>query len=305
MRKLVMAMTCYGSYIDTFYRYCLPSLMAPGNIPTLMKQYDIEFVIHTDNAGLVHFKDFPNVVCDVDAGDKYEMIGRHQRLDLNFAKNIGADYHLLMPDFIYSANCFAGVMKAVERGHKAIARLVISAVQENITASLDRPHSSVELATLSLKHMHPRVKSWMALKDGQFPNLHVQVWHCGYTLKMCSPHATPVFIANEVIKIPPVPLAIDSVLDMAIEGKIYFPKPTDGIVIIEISPLDSPIHKHARVNANEFVSILKGNTRYSAALQQLFFEETIDEVSSCGDWSAEEAQKQKELITRALNGDYL
>lgn len=293
-------MTCYGSYVDTFFDYCLPSLMAQGNLPTLCKHFEVGFVIHTDKESAPRFKELKAALFhDITDGDKYEMTGKHQNHDLTLAKILGADYHLCMPDFIYSENCFAGVIKAIERGHKAIARLVVSTVKEDITPELNRPRSAIDLATLSLQHMHPGIQNWRATKDGYYPNTHVLAWETKDRLRMCSPHMTPVYIANEAIDAcSNYPL--DSILDIVVAGDIYLPQPEDDMVIIEISPRDGRKPEETRVDLKEFNRIFQWDTRSSKKQLQLFQQETVDAIRGSGEWNDVEISEQKAIVRHAL-----
>lgn len=284
MRKILLGMSAWGSYVDTFFRYTFPSLNAEGNLPALKKHFDVGFVVHTDKENAPRFAEKGMATfCDVGEGDKYEIIGRHQNHDLTLAKITGADYHCLMPDFVYSNNCFKGVLEAIKNGHKAITRLVVSTSQEEMSSAL-RPYfidtlsiSAEALATLSLKYIHPGIKHWLATKEG-YPNTHVLAWEGRNTLHMCSPHQSPVYIANEVINPVPFCIPIDCILDQVIVGDIYCPKPDDGIVIVEISRNDSRNNEDKRIDLNEFSRIFKWDTKGSFRQLSIFNEETVDPI---------------------------
>lgn len=300
-------MSAWGSHLDTFLKHGLPSLMTYGNLPALSEKYDIGINIHTNQAGVnvLSKVNIPLMIyTDVTDEDKYRQLGRHQHKDLRQAKDIGADYHLLMPDFIYSENCFAGVMKAVERGHKAIARLVVSTEQESIIPLLKLNMSATYLATISLLHMHPGIKHWLATKGG-FPNTHVVAWEGQDTLRMHSPHCSPVYIANEVIKIDDSNTPLDAILDKVIDGDIYLPNQGDGIVIIEMSPKESRKEDMIRVDITEFIRILWCDMKGSNEQLQIFGKQTADAIdrSMLGDrpyWNDVEISEQKSMIVNAI-----
>lgn len=284
-----MGVTVYGSYIDTFLKYCIPSLLAEGNFPALSKERHIIINVHTDLAGRALLTDKLANIDHVEWGitpdviksdDKYEQLGRHQNADLREAKRISADYHCLMPDFIYSHNCFANVLRSP---HKAICRLVLSTSQEQMLPSL-RPYfidtlsiSAEALATLALKHIHPGVKHWLATKEG-YPASHVIVWEGQNTLHMCSPHCTPVYIAHEVNNAGNYVLPLDGILDRIIKGEIYCTKPSDEIVIAEISPDKGRKPDEARVDLNEFCRCMKWDINDSFMQLHVFNSETIDPI---------------------------
>ena len=299
-RPLLIGATIYGDdYLDRFFRFCLPSLMTEGNLGILMKTREVRIVIHTDKAGEKRFDGAFPVICDVDGSNKYDMIGRHEHQDLAIAKEKGADYHLLLPDFVYSDNCFAGVLKAVERGHKAISRLVVSTVQETIAPHLVLPRNAIELATLSLQHIHPGVRHWLVDEEG-LPNNHVLAWQTIDRLRMCSPHQTLVYIANEVIRPDNSNLPLDCILDRIIDGPIYCPQPEDEICIIELSPRDSRQPNDKHVDLKEFVRIMDWDTKGSKAQQELFLQETVDAIEANGEWNDIEISEQKSIIAECL-----
>ena len=51
---LCLGSVAYGSYVDTLLDYCLPSLMAEGNLPALHGAW---LIIYTDDAGEKKIKD--------------------------------------------------------------------------------------------------------------------------------------------------------------------------------------------------------------------------------------------------------
>lgn len=300
MRPILLGMTCYGErYLNLFFKHCLPSLMSEGNFPYLNKHRDVRLLIHTDAQGQSCFQDIGiPTLCDVDGSDKYAMIGRHEKMDLTIAKEKGADFHLLMPDYVYSENCFKGILKAAEK-HRAITRLVVSTVQEDMAPELNKPRSAKELATLSLKHIHPGVKHWLADREG-LPNNHVIAWQTKDRLRMCSPHQTPVYIANEAIRIADSDAPLDCILDKIIEGPIYCPQPEDEICIIELSPRDSRLPNDKRIDLQEFIRIMQWDTGESKSQQELFLQETVDAIDGNGNWNDVEISEQKDIIRYAL-----
>lgn len=304
MRPIVLGMTCYGQrYLHSFLNYTLPSLLSEGNLPTLIKSRDVRLVIHTDAEGekIFHERGLP-VVADVVPMDKYELIGKHQHFDLALAKEKGADYHLLMPDFVYSGDFFKNMLKAAEK-HTAITRLVVSTAQETIWPFLKVGMPAKELATLSLQHMHPGIRHWL-MPEGGLPNNHVIVWETEHTLRMCSPHQTVVYIANEAIKLDDSNVSLDAILDKVIDGPIYCTKPEDEMVIIEISPKDSRQPNDRAVDLKEFTRVFKWNTKNSAKQFEIFQEETIDpinrEVLSSDWWNDIDISRQKSIVMAAI-----
>jgi hypothetical protein len=307
MRPLLLGMTCYGErYINSFFNYTLPSLLSEGNIPALLKLRDVRFAVHTDKGSAHHFSDRGFIpICDVMEGDKYEQMGIHQHFDLALAKAKGADYHLLMPDFVYSGEFFTRMQEASKK-HTAITRLVVSTAQETIWPYLKVGITAKELATLSLQHIHPGVRHWL-VPDSGLPNNHVLAWQTENTLRMCSPHQTVVYIAHEAIKLDNSNLPLDSILDRIIEGPIYCPKPSDEMVIIEMSPRDSRKPNDKAIDLMEFVRIFKADTNNSPKQLEIFQEETVDSINRNalgGCWFNDiEISQQKRMVVKAIKGE--
>lgn len=320
MKPIVLGMTCYSSHIETFLNWTLPSLLAPGNFPALSKERVIQINIHTDSAGYallcqqIPYPPGVEFMFYMDASpreEKYLQLGQHQSADLRKAKNMGADYHCLMPDFVYSQDYFTGVLAAAERGHKAIARLVLSTTKEFICPELEKyRHDGVlllpanHLATLGLIYIHQGVEHWLAERI-DYPNTHVLVWEGENTLHLCSPHCTPVYIANEAICPVESNSPIDGILDKVIIGDIYCPKPEDGIVQIEITPKDKRPLQEKRVDLKEFTRIFQVDTYSSPRQFQIWDAETIDPIrremlGSWGWWNDVHIATHKQVVNEAL-----
>lgn len=299
MKPIILGTTVYGRHIDLFVNWCLASILSLGNLPALSKERFIKINLHTDHKGrcllpsmmsLHNMKSLPanvefTLINDVTIEEKYALLGRHQNADLREAKEIGADYHCLMPDFIYSENAFAGILAAVERGHKAIGRLVMSTAQEFVCSRLEKyrydgalvvPH--IDLATIGLSHIHTGCANWLAQEDS-YPDCHVQAFETKNTLRMLSPHLSPVYIAHEAIKIPDNNMPLDCQLNAITSEPIYCPKVEDGIGIIEITPRNARISNNKRVDLTEFSRIFRVNTRHSFAQYTIFNEETVDPLN--------------------------
>lgn len=310
---ILLGMSVWGDYVDKFLHWTLPSLMAPGNLPSI----EAVFNIHTDEEGYKKLNHLPyniNFYFDVTKEDKYFQLGKHQEKDLKKAKELKADYHCLMPDFIYSENTFRGIMEASQK-HKVIGRLIMSSVQENICPELEKfrydgvlliPH--ITLSTLALKYIHPGINYWLA-EEYVYPNIHIQCFEMENTLVMLSPHVSPVFIASDAINLPGDGWPVDSRLDKITNEPIYCTKLEDGICITEITPKHSRKIDNRKLNIMEFALMLRYNCSYSDKLLKLFNEPTIDPInrSMLGKrfhWAPESQKEMVKYINNALNESY-
>lgn len=292
-KPFLMGMSAWGGHIDTFLEWTLPSLMANGNLPALRDKYRVLINIHTDRDGRKYICDnlpFVNgvdfrIMTDANKGDdKYAQLGSHQNSDLCEAKRIGADYHLLMPDFVYSHDFFVGVLKCIKRGHKAIARLVLSTCARSAISELEKYRAwnvisvpAADLATIGLRNIHPRIKHWFVEGD-KYPNIHVVAWKGEFALHMHSPHCSPVYIANEAILIPNCIKPLDSILNQAIDSDIYCTSINDGIVAIEISLDNEECPDQFAVGLNEFCRIIRENSNNSEKQLAVFKNGTVDPI---------------------------
>lgn len=311
MKKVIIGVTAYDGHIDTFLNYCLPSLMTNGNLPALAKEREIIFNIHTkknDLSRLIGCIEYRwGITCDATDSEKYSQLGYHQNADLQKAKKLGADYICLMPDYVYSENCFKGVLKALERGHKAIGRLVVSTKMESMLPSLKPNMSALELATLSLMHIHPGIRNWLITPIG-YPATHVVAYVGKVMLSMHSPHIHPVYITNEVIRNRDSDVTLDCVLDSIVEGDIYCTKPEDEIVIVELTPTANRAPQYDVVDENEFIRLFRWDTNGSAKQLAIFEQGTVDAINRAmigndNYWTNEEISDMKERVSNVLRGD--
>ena len=304
MKPFLIGMTVYGEhYAHLFNTICWPSLMAKGNLPYLKDHRDVGLVIHTDAKTAPLLKDLPFPLLDVTDEEKYFQLGRHQNYDLRAAHKCGADYHCMMPDYYYVDDCFANILKAAARGHKAVARLVVSTNEETITPWLVPGLSLREMATLSLLHMHPGVQHWKAQKEN-YPNNHVIVWNSKDHLHLNSPHLTPVYIAHEVMTPGDYFKPIDNILDLVISGDIHCTQPEDGIGILEIAAPDGRKPNDERIDLKEFVRIFKANTYNSEKQFKIFTQGTVDPINravlSDDYWNEVDILEQQRIINQAI-----
>lgn len=310
MKPVLIGMSAWGNHIDTFLKYTLPSLMAEGNLPALAKERDIVFNIHTKKEdlsrlmGAVEYK--WQAVCDADDSEKYYQLGHHQNADLRKAKKMGADYVCLMPDYVYSEKCFEGILRALSRGHKAIARLCLSTVMETIIPELTKPLSASSLATLGLMHIHPGIRNWLITPTG-YPGTHVIGYVGKDTLTLHSAHLHPVYIANEGIRVSDGHLPIDGGLDEIIDGDIYCPKPEDGIIIVELTPEANRKPDYRTTDMKEFVRRFKWDTQNSLKQRAIFHQATIDPIDrkmmgNDNYWDDKEIAEMQKTVYDALKG---
>lgn len=345
-RPFVIGFSVWGEqYLGMLLNYCLPSLLAEGNLPALCKERQPIFFIHTNaqSKAIIEQSEVMKRVKDLnvlilyqmvneelvkhfgdDPGNKYWHLGMVQSLDLYFAKNMDADYHLLMPDTVYSDRHFVGILKAVERGQKAIIRLILSTRMEGICPEVDAyRHNGVisvpagDLAAFSVKHIHSASKAWIITNRDiatEASNSHVVVWEGKDTLHMYSPHQTILYLDREILrKIPNrYYMTLDSELEKIIpeDCSIYCPKPEDAICLVEATPEKQRPTELVRNPIKEFCRLFwYGGAQESMSYWRIFSEAVIDPLNRDKlpgrDYMMDDQIREaKEAIDRALLSTY-
>lgn len=272
MRNFVIAGAAWGyHYTDMLLKYCLPSMVV--SIEALTRDRKVIISLHTDHPHKIQsspiMHDLRNMgvedhyfPLDADDGmEKYRRLGKYQALGLDFARSIHADYHSLMPDHLYSKEHFYGLMAAVERGHRAIARLCLSTFLDPWDEDL-KPYmvegmifiSCADLTALALKNLHPRAQVWAVGADATFPGSHVTFFEGEHTLNMFSPHQSVLYIDRDEIQPVTSGRPLDNELESitSVDCPIYCSKAEDKIGLIEITRADSIIGKEVRGLVHNF-----------------------------------------------------
>ena len=216
-----------------------------------------------------------------------------QSLDIYFAKTLKADYHLLMPDTVYSDSHFIGLLGAASQGHKAIIRLMLSTRMEGICPVIDTYRRNdvisipaADLAALSVKHIHSALRLWVVTgldTSVEVSNSHVVVWEGKDTLHMLSPHQTILYLDHEVTSVSPrrFYMTLDSELDKIIPADypIYCPKPSDEICLVEVTADKERPSGLKRSPLNEFCQIFWCSSQQSMVYWRIFSEDIVDPLN--------------------------
>ena len=297
--NFLIAFSCWGeSYLDSFLRFCLPSLLANGNLPFLAKNRNVIINIHTDLNGETKLKSSKIIkdlkkldihvkyqilnknllkTISLDLNNRYWHIGMTQSLDLYLAKKLNADFHLLMPDTIYSDMHFSGIINAVDRGNEVITSLGLSTIKEKIILEIEKYRDkknkivipTCDLASLSINNIHPASESWISTNCDnatELPNLFMIAWEAEKSIHIMSPHQTILFLSRNVTKNIPTRLfmSLDSELDAIIPKNIrtYLPQKQDEIFLVEMTSV-----KQVRYVGNKKNSISEFCRQFWAASQ--------------------------------------
>ncbi len=341
MRSFVIGVSVWGQhYIKILLDYCLPSLLTEGNLGILCKERQLIILVHTDEEGkeLLENSDSVQKVRAKGAMIIYKMVnpqltkyfadnpdykywhlGMIQSLELYLAKTLDADYHILMPDSIYSNNHFAGLLRAVERGHKAILRLMLSTRMEGVCPKVEAYRKdgvisipAADLTSLSLDNVHSASRAWIVTNNNiekEMPNIYVLVWEGRDAAYTSSPHQTLLYLDREISRGIPKRyfITLDSELDKIIPENvpIYCPKIEDEICLIEMTSEKQRPRELKWSSLTDFCRSFWFGTQGSMKYWRIFDQENIDPINremipERGYMSETDIRKAKKTIQDAL-----
>ena len=181
----VVALVWGNEYIDPFLELSLPSLLAPGNIPSLGAVAPVVFKFFTQAADVPRLTADPTVealrkvaevrfetVDNLIKSDKYAVMRTCHREALQDAYLVRAAVVFVVPDAVQSDGSFATVAKVVQAGKRVVMVPSLRVVKESAAAQLRRRYmptpgepvvaSARELVRLGMSHMHPdcRTRFW-------------------------------------------------------------------------------------------------------------------------------------------------
>ncbi len=175
-------------YRRLFTTLCLPSLLAPGNIPALVNKADARFVMACTRTdwdalqgsplmGLLrrHIEPVFVEIPDPQPGDdKFRIMTHSHRIAADMAIAAKAYGSYLCPDGMLSDGSVATLQRMVAEGAKVVLGSALRHVQETFLPALAahpgvRPNEPIaltprDLMRLSLAHLHPQavVRDWDA-----------------------------------------------------------------------------------------------------------------------------------------------
>jgi hypothetical protein len=232
LKPLILSFSIWGeSYIRLFCNYCIPTLMAEGNLPAVSKlrnisvdicahSADIEIIKHQEvvktlsEICTIHFVEFPEslVTCEGykrnDFNFRYNIYGGFHHLSIERARSIGADVMCLGPDNIYSNGSFLYYVQCIDNGFTAVLFNATRAQAEFLIPLLDTmkdPDSgaltinSDEMVYFSTQFIHHSFMQYV-VSDIQMP-IWRSAFYIPYThgLYIRGYHLHPVIIAAAAI----------------------------------------------------------------------------------------------------------
>lgn len=255
------------AFIETFSRYCIPTLLAPANLKALLA-LNARIVIFTptedflsvfkktgplERAGLrVQLMALPReLVPDSDAKRKspkepvYRTLGAVQNLTLQMAAHAGQGYHFFVPDHTYSDRYFEAMAEQAGKGVDAIAHGAVSIDMEDAKAELETFRQGGALAIparklgdIGSRHLHQQMQaSVMNAAEGVMPVSQTVIWRGRDALHFAGPIFNPVWLSPRLTRQAPVcyPTTLDAELPRLMPSGFDIPGPDAEMVFAELS----------------------------------------------------------------------
>lgn len=260
---IVMPLLMFGEeYITRFARYCMPSLLAPGNMGPLAGRsrmliytteanrqgvYDVTRPLHACGMDIL-IRTLPDSFTEKHL--RYMTLGTVHQLGFHAAAHWRAGYHMLQPDHVFSDKFFTGLARLGAK-HGAVGQTTISADVASIGSVLEYLKTdgvlaipAKELGHLCWNHLHemypPFICNDMRIPD-EAPPTTPHVWVSKDRLIIYNWHMNVDYVAPELVAQVPVPGAftcyatIDSIWPYVCSRTPVQPTLEDEMICIELS----------------------------------------------------------------------
>lgn len=159
-----------------FAQYCLPSLLAPGNLPALAARHILTLRILTTEADVAKLEAVVNrysMPCRVEvtavSNETAPSATLHQRGWLQAVEDAEQDNAFLAvvhPDTMWSNGSFTDLARRIDRGADVILKAILGATSESLLPELQSRYpdagngeplafSGRELVAMGVRHLHP------------------------------------------------------------------------------------------------------------------------------------------------------
>jgi hypothetical protein len=327
---ILIATSVWGTkYLGRFLTLCLPSLLEESNLSAL-KEKKARIFIHTNPDGQKIISNHPIVDEFIRSGimvqvmlindevlemietiphAKYWHLGMTQSMHLQYAKALDIDYHLMMPDMVYSAGYFERLFNL---RRQVITHGCISCCESDMPFDYYRNGlalsiPAVTLMTLSLMHAHKRADMHFVKKSKNFPRSHLLIFEGKDDVSIMAPHQSIAFLSKKIIrKIPDrIFFTLDSELDKIVgDAYIYTPNAKDALVMSEVSGEVEVYQRKEARDVAEYCEVFRARipekTLYPIFLQGMSF--PIDRTMLGDRWymEASEIEAMKKEVKEAL-----
>jgi hypothetical protein len=158
------SMVVWGeAFVNFFLEFCLPSLLAPGNIPFIEHRVGSKFILHTRDVDLQTIADSAafrllREVVEVEIRflhpeglAPHETLSRSHRETMRLADSIEVPVIFLSPDTIWSNGSIAAVDRILSRGKRVIFLSSLRLVKEDAEPFIKRLFESRKSVALSVE----------------------------------------------------------------------------------------------------------------------------------------------------------
>lgn len=264
---LLMGCPIWGrDYIDRFFFFCLPSIVAPANLEAL-RENGARLVIYTPDENenverfwlmkqalahrgiLAQIRTIPvEVMAQIEDKplNKYWLLGTVQNLLVQMAGHYGMAFHSLHPDHLYAHEYFPNMFR-IARDYDGIAQTGISADIEACLPELEQWRKDgalvipdLELGDMGFRHLHKQTR-YNVMNDvditQELPNSHFQCWVARDRLMLFCCHMNAAYLSAQACAQAPIRLhnALDTELPAFMPQVVCVPEVEDGMTFIELS----------------------------------------------------------------------
>lgn len=286
MKSVRFILVVWGEeFIQTLCEICIPSLLAPGNIPYFSDHFKCKFHIITDASGkkqleqeasIQRLRKFGEIIIDsakIDNDHKYKQMSDLQNIGVRAAYKDGDGLGFLFVDGIWARDSFKEFVVALNQGFKAVGSWNMRSNKSDMIQDIKKGDylcdgvleiSSLKLANLILKnlHKHMRYRFWAAEPSEE---------HCGQLFHLISEKTILihsfliipyVIFPDNFAEIPPTPSVkgvsntyMDIFLAQAVlnTDEIYIAQDSRTHLNVELSPPDFRERKRRANTARDYV----------------------------------------------------
>jgi hypothetical protein len=191
-----MATAVWGKWhLDIHFDVNLPTLLAPGNLPTLAAFCDITYVIFTRRADLERIERAPETAAlrrlmvvdirlfsEIDIRDPIAAHHKAWALVTEASARDGSLVLLMPPDVAWAENCFVTVVERLRRGERAVFMTYLRAESSTFVPALvaRKKQGEVtncvppsEMVELCVRSLHPLMAAY--LRDSKYFPIHSEM----------------------------------------------------------------------------------------------------------------------------------
>jgi hypothetical protein len=209
-----MCNLCYGAnYPILWLENHLKSICDPSNLPALKSDYDLEYVLFTDDATLHELSRHPNFmklaqICEINIvkltwpadsdtfGSRYQVLAQMLQETLKVAlKKEAYAMSAWVADLVFAKGSLPKIISHIEKGHDAVYNVPIRSAADAVhplLAKLPGAPSDLELFEMAYANLHHLwiASDWQTRRFSKFP--YSIVWDSGTGLVAHNFSVTPI-----------------------------------------------------------------------------------------------------------------